>query len=82
MFSKEELLEKVLSLASPICMSNECGIEYTFALDQENIRHYFETYVPKWRDEIRHYLISELRFGVTIKVGLYISEESGDLLVF
>ena len=81
MFSKEELLEKVLSLTSPIGISNETGIEYTFVLDQENIHHYFETYVPKWRDEIRHYLVSELRFGVTIKVGLYISEESGDLLV-
>jgi len=81
--SKEELLEKALSLVSrsPMHVSSEFGIVYRFSLDPERIR-FFLNYLPKWKNGVRYYLISEIRFGARDKIGLYLSEESGELCVF
>lgn len=82
--SKEELQEKALSLVleSPIQISSDSKIECTFVLDAEKIRTYFAEYLPKWKNGVRYFLISEIRFGVRDKIGLYLSEESGELSVF
>ena len=82
--SKEELQEKALSLAtqSTIRVLGEDGVTHVFILDAERIRTYFTEYLPKWVNNIRYYLISEIRFGIREKIGLYLSEESGELGVF
>ena len=83
MLSKKELQEKALSLLpnSPIQFSGDSKIEYTFILDREKILFFME-YLPKWKNGIRYFLISEIRFGVRERIGLYLSEESGELCVF
>ena len=82
--SKEELQEKTLSLVleSPIRFSGADGVEHMFVLDVERIQTYFVEYLPKWVNNIRYFLISEIRFGIREKTGLYLSEESGELYVF
>ena len=83
MWSKEELQEKAFSLVSqsPIRMSGKACIEYTFPLELEKIQLLLE-YLPKWENKIRYFLISEIRVGIREKIGLYLSEESGELYVF
>ena len=83
MLSKKELQEKALSLVpnSPIRFSGDSKIEYTFVLDREKIL-FFMDYLPKWEAGVRYFLISEIRFGIRDKIGLYLSEESGELYVF
>ena len=83
MLSKKELQEKALSLLpnSPIRFSGDSKIEYTFVLDQEKILFFME-YLPKWKNDIQYFLISEIRFGIRERIGLYLSEESGELFVF
>jgi len=39
-------------------------------------------YLPKWESGVRYFLISEIRFGIREKIGLYLSEESGEMYVF
>ena len=83
MLSKKELQEKALSLAtqSTIQFSGDSKIEYTFVLDRDKIL-FFLNYLPKWKNGIRYFLISEIRFGVRERIGLYLSEKSGELFVF
>ena len=83
MLSKKELQEKALSLSSQstIRFSSDSKIEYTFILDREKILFFME-YLPKWKNGVRYFLISEIRFGIRDKIGLYLSEESGELFVF
>jgi hypothetical protein len=57
------------------------GEEITFYLNKEKIKYFYESYLPKWRDNKPYYLISQKFWGIHQQTLLYVDSTGTDFFV-
>lgn len=67
------LIQKLGELpTTKILIDENTGQEIEFILEKERIQHFFDAYLPKWKENTPYYLISQRLWGLHQQVLLYV----------
>ena len=55
-----------------IFIDENTGQEIEFKLEEDKIQHFCNSYLPKWKENKPHYLISQKLWGIHQQILLYV----------